>query len=81
VVVVASNAGLDRPPAWWLNLKANPNAEIDLRGERRLVRARRASPREQERLWPRVTEQFKGFESYDRYTDREMPLVVLDRRG
>jgi F420H(2)-dependent quinone reductase len=80
VVVVASNAGLDRPPAWWLNLQENREAEIDFRGERRTVRARRASLEECEQLWPRVLEQFKGFESYDRYSEREIPLVVLERR-
>jgi deazaflavin-dependent oxidoreductase (nitroreductase family) len=80
VVVVASNAGLDRPPAWWLNLEQDPDAEIDLQGERRAVRARRASPDERDRLWPRVVAQFGGFESYDRYTEREIPLVVLEPR-
>jgi deazaflavin-dependent oxidoreductase (nitroreductase family) len=80
VVVVASNAGLDRTPAWWLNLQQDPSAEIDLRGERRPVTARRASAEEQERVWPRVLEQFRGFEAYDRYTEREVPLVVLERR-
>ena len=80
VVVVASNAGLDRPPAWWLNLQENPEAEIDFEGERRAVRGREASPEERERLWPRVTEQFKGFEDYAEFSSREIPLVVLERR-
>jgi F420H(2)-dependent quinone reductase len=81
VVVVASNAGMDRPPAWWLNLRENPDAEIDLQGERREVRARVATSDERERLWPRVLEQFRGFEDYDSYTRREIPLVVLEPRG
>ena len=79
VAVVASNAGLDRPPAWWLNLQEDPRAEIDLRGERRIVRARRAEGEESERIWCRVLEQFRGFESYDEYTQREISLVVLER--
>lgn len=79
VVVVASNAGLDRPPAWWLNLQEDPCAEIDLGGERRVVRARRAGSEESERLWPRVLEQFRGFERYNEYTQRDIPLVVLER--
>jgi F420H(2)-dependent quinone reductase len=78
VVVVASNAGMDRPPAWWLNLREDPDAEIDLQGERRQVRARVATSDERERLWPRVLEQFRGFEDYDSYTRREIPLVVLE---
>ena len=81
VVLVASNAGLDRPPAWWLNVQENPEAEIDLRGQRRAVRARVATTEEREELWPQVLKQFRGFEDYDRYTDRESPLVVLERRA
>ena len=80
VVVVASNAGLDRPPAWWLNLKEDPHAEVDLHGERRTVEARLATDEERERLWPRVLEQFEGFADYDGYTQREIPLVVLEHR-
>ncbi|HLL85929.1 MAG TPA: nitroreductase/quinone reductase family protein [Thermoleophilaceae bacterium] len=81
IVLVASNAGLDRPPAWWLNLCEHPEAEIDLRGERRAVRARAASDDERERLWPRVVDQFEGFDRYASYTEREIPLVMLERRG
>jgi F420H(2)-dependent quinone reductase len=80
IVLVASNAGLDRPPAWWLNLREHPEAEVHLAGERRAVRAREASEEERKRLWPRVLEQFGGFESYDGYARREIPLVVLERR-
>ncbi len=79
IVLVASNAGLDRPPAWWLNLRENPSAEVDLGGERRAVSAREASDEERERLWPRLLEQFEGFESYASYTRREIPIVVLER--
>jgi deazaflavin-dependent oxidoreductase (nitroreductase family) len=80
IVLVASNAGLDRPPAWWLNLREHPEAEVALHGERRTVRAREASDEERERLWPRVLEQFEGFDSYEHYTRREIPLVVLEQR-
>jgi F420H(2)-dependent quinone reductase len=80
VVVVASNAGLDRAPTWWLNLEADPDAEIDLAGERREVRARQASEEEWERIWPRVLDQFKGFDDYRSYTERDIPLVVLEPR-
>jgi F420H(2)-dependent quinone reductase len=80
VVVVASNAGLDRPPAWWLNLEANRDAEIDFEGERRLVRARRATEDEWERLWPKVLDQFRGFDDYRELSERDIPLVVLERR-
>jgi deazaflavin-dependent oxidoreductase (nitroreductase family) len=81
LVVVPSYAGLDRPPAWWLNLQANPQAEVDFRGEHRVVRARRASAEEERRLWPRILEQYSGFEQYRRMTNREIPVVILEREG
>ena len=81
VVVVASNAGLDRPPAWWLNLEASDGeAEIDFEGERRAVRGRRATEDEWRRLWPKVLEQFKGFDDYREFSDRDIPLVILEPR-
>jgi F420H(2)-dependent quinone reductase len=80
LVLVASNAGLDRAPAWWLNLRERPEAEVDLGGQRRPVRARTATEEERERLWPHVLEQFEGFDDYARYTQREIPLVVLEPR-
>jgi deazaflavin-dependent oxidoreductase (nitroreductase family) len=81
LVVVPSYAGLDRPPAWWLNLEADPRAEVDFRGEHCVVRARRASAEEERRLWPRIVEQYAGFEQYRRMTDREIPVVILEREG
>lgn len=76
--IVASNSGLDRPPAWWLNLQANPKAEVDAAGERFHVRAREANPEEQERLWPRFVDQYPGFEGYRRLTTRKIPVVLLE---
>jgi deazaflavin-dependent oxidoreductase (nitroreductase family) len=81
LVVVPSNAGQDRPPAWWLNLQANVQAEIDFRGEHGVVRARRASAEEESRLWPRILEQYSGFEQYRRMANREIPVVILERKG
>jgi deazaflavin-dependent oxidoreductase (nitroreductase family) len=80
VLVVASNAGLDRPPSWWLNLEANPDAEIDFEGERRTVRARRATEDEWRRLWPKVVDQFEGFDDYREFSERDIPIVVLEPR-
>ena len=76
--VVASNSGLARAPAWWLNLEGNPEAEVDVAGERVRVRGRRASTDEQERLWPLFLEQFRGFDGYRRFTTREIPVVLLE---
>src|SRR5262249_37095425 len=55
-VVVASNAGDERDPAWWLNLRARPEAAVQAGRERHAVRARRATPEEEARLWPRLLE-------------------------
>lgn len=77
-VVVPSNAGQQHAPAWWLNLQADPLAEVDFQGERRTVRARRASADEEGRLWPRLLSQYGGFEEYRRMTDREIPVVILE---
>jgi len=78
LVVMPSNAGSEATPAWWLNLQANPEAEVQLRGQRRRVRARRATPEEEERLWPRLQQSYSGFEAYQSFTEREQPIVLLE---
>lgn len=77
-VVVASNAGDDRHPAWWLNLQANPDARVQIREGHHEVVARAASPEEVERLWPRLVEAYRPYEDYRRRTQREIPVVVLE---
>jgi deazaflavin-dependent oxidoreductase (nitroreductase family) len=79
--VVASNSGLARPPAWWLNLQVNPEAEVDAAGERVRVRGREATDEEQERLWARFLEQFRGFDGYRKFTTRKIPVVLLEPVG
>ena len=81
LVVMPSNAGSDATPAWWLNLQANPEAEVQLGGERRRVRARRATPEEAERLWPQMRDAYVGFEAYQRFTARDQPIVLLEPLG
>jgi deazaflavin-dependent oxidoreductase (nitroreductase family) len=77
--VVASNAGSDRTPAWWLNLQADPNGEVDADGVRSHVRARVAEGDEREELWRRFVDANESYERYRGYTERELPVVVLDR--
>jgi F420H(2)-dependent quinone reductase len=82
LVLVASKGGNPRNPAWFHNLKANPDTTVQVGPERRAVRARVADRRERKRLWPRVVELYDGYEGYQRRTDREIPLVILEaRRG
>jgi F420H(2)-dependent quinone reductase len=80
LVVMPSNAGSDATPAWWLNLQANPEAEVQIAKECRRVRARRATDEEAERLWPRMRKLYSGFEEYQSFTEREQPIVLLEPR-
>lgn len=77
VVVIASYGGLDRPPAWSLNLAAQPNAQLEDGRERRPVVARTASPDERARLWAEVTAKAPGYLDYERRTEREIAVVIL----
>jgi deazaflavin-dependent oxidoreductase (nitroreductase family) len=79
-VVVGSNAGNVRAPAWSYNLEANPDAEIEIRGDRRLVRARVAEGEERAELWRKVNEMYEGFDDYDANTARDIAVFVLDPR-
>src|SRR5262245_55758398 len=76
LVVVASRGGDDIHPAWFLNLRANPDVEVARKGTpRRPMRARVASPDERARLWPRVVTEHENYAEYQRKTEREIPLV------
>ena len=79
-VVAASNAGDERPPAWWLNLTARPEARIQVGREHVDVVARRASESDSERLWPLLMASYAAFDRYRTGTAREIPLVLLERR-
>ena len=78
VVLVASYGGDDRHPAWFLNLRDNPDVELEMRGKKRPMRARVASAEEKEALWPDVIAAYKGYAQYQTKTDRDIPLVILE---
>ncbi|MFL5826200.1 MAG: nitroreductase family deazaflavin-dependent oxidoreductase [Thermoleophilaceae bacterium] len=80
VVLVASKGGYPRNPAWFHNLRANPDVMIQIGRERRPVRARVASAEERERLWPMAVEVYGGYRGYQERTEREIPLVILEPR-
>jgi deazaflavin-dependent oxidoreductase (nitroreductase family) len=81
VVIVASQGGLPSNPQWFANLVAHPDTVVHLRGERgRKVRARVASADEKAALWPRLIELYADFANYEAWTDREIPVVVLEPR-
>lgn len=78
VVVIASYGGDPRHPAWFLNLEANPEAEIVMAGRTGTVKARVASPEEKERLWPQAVAHHKGYAGYQQKTSRDIPVVLLE---
>jgi len=80
LVLVASYAGDDRHPAWFLNLREQPDVVVEIGGRSRAMRARVAGRQEAERLWPRVEEAYAGYRSYRRRTDRAIPIVILEPR-
>lgn len=80
IVLVASYGGDARHPAWFHNLRANPDVSVTLGGRTLPMRARVASPEEKDVLWPKVTAKYKGYASYQRKTDRDIPLVLLEPR-
>lgn len=80
VVIVASKGGYPKNPAWYYNLLANPDTTVQIGRDRRAVRARVAGEEERERLWPLVVSVYRTYESYQRRTDRQIPLIVLEPR-
>ncbi|WP_282779565.1 MULTISPECIES: nitroreductase family deazaflavin-dependent oxidoreductase [unclassified Nocardia] len=82
IVVVASRGGDPTHPAWFLNLRDNPDVEVSMQsGPRRPMTARVADAAERAALWPRVVASFQGYADYQRKTSREIPLVLLTPRG
>ena len=77
-VVVASRGGDDRTPAWFLNLRDNPDVEVSVQGKpRQRMHAHIATAAERQRLWPIVTADHKNYADYQTKTTREIPLVLL----
>jgi F420H(2)-dependent quinone reductase len=80
MVVIGSNAGNEHAPAWSLNLKANPDCAVQVRGEHRHVRARVAEGEERADLWKEMNAQYDGFDDYDKRTSRDIAVFVLEPR-
>jgi deazaflavin-dependent oxidoreductase (nitroreductase family) len=77
-IVAASYAGEDRDPAWWLNLKAHPDAEVTVAGKRGRVRARESEGAERARLWALFIRTDPAYAEYQRRTKRRLPVVLLE---
>jgi deazaflavin-dependent oxidoreductase (nitroreductase family) len=76
-LVVASMGGAPRHPSWYLNLTANPMAEIQVRADHIPVVARTASDDDKQRLWRIMTDVWPNYDVYQSRTDRAIPVVVL----
>jgi deazaflavin-dependent oxidoreductase (nitroreductase family) len=79
-VVVASKGGAEDHPAWYLNLVEEPNVTVQVRGDRFKARARTATSEERAELWRMMTGHWPPYDEYQRKTDREIPVVVLERQ-
>ncbi|MGH2982537.1 MAG: nitroreductase family deazaflavin-dependent oxidoreductase [Solirubrobacterales bacterium] len=80
-MVVASKGGSDEPPAWYRNLQQEPEVQAQVKGDRFRARARTATAEEKPQLWSIMTEQWPDYDEYQQKTDREIPVVVLERIG
>jgi deazaflavin-dependent oxidoreductase (nitroreductase family) len=78
-VVVASKGGAPTHPAWYLNLEANPNVWVQVKAEKFAARARAAQGTEREGLWHKMVELYGPYADYQTKTDRQIPVVVLQR--
>ena len=80
-LLVASKGGTPAPPAWYLNLQADPEAELQVKAEHHKVRARDATPEEKPELWKLMASIWPDYDAYQRNTDREIPVVILEPAG
>jgi deazaflavin-dependent oxidoreductase (nitroreductase family) len=80
-ILVASDGGSPSHPAWYLNLQAEPHAEIEIEGQRQVVVARTVTGEEREPLWRRAVALYPAYADYQRRTDRQLPVIVLSRSG
>jgi deazaflavin-dependent oxidoreductase (nitroreductase family) len=79
-VIIASNGGSAKYPAWWLNLCSQPDASVQIGRETYPVTAAETAGTERAHLWRRMADMYKGYDGYAQKTSREIPVVVLQRR-
>ncbi len=80
-VIVASKGGTPEPPGWFANLQSDPVVQVQVLGDRFTARARTATPEEKAELWPFMAEVWPDYDEYQKKTDREIPVVILERTG
>lgn len=80
-VIIASKGGAPSHPAWYLNLLSEPEVQVQVQADRFTARARTASGEERTRLWKQLVGIYPPYTDYQKRTDREIPVVVLERIG
>ena len=80
-LLVASKGGAPEHPWWYRDLAARPAVELQVRGDRFAAVARTASPEEKARLWPIMTAVWPSYDDYQAHTDRDIPVVIVERAG
>jgi len=78
-LVVASKGGSDEPPAWYRNIEADPTVQVQVKGDKFTAKARDADPEEKPAMWRKMTAAWPDYDEYQTKTDREIPVVVLER--
>jgi deazaflavin-dependent oxidoreductase (nitroreductase family) len=78
-LVVASKGGADEPPAWYLNLVADPEVTVQVKGDRFQAHAREATADEKPEMWRTMTKEWPAYDDYQKKTDRQIPIIVLER--
>jgi len=79
VMIVASKGGSDEPPAWFLNIQDEPDVEVQIKGDKFSARARVATPEERPEVWRTMAGYWPDYDAYQGNTDREIPVVILER--
>ncbi|GII88004.1 nitroreductase [Sphaerisporangium siamense] len=80
-VIVASKGGAPESPDWYHNLTAHPEVEVQVEGDRFTARARTATPEEKPEVWRLMTATWPQYDDYQAKTDRDIPVVILERAG
>jgi deazaflavin-dependent oxidoreductase (nitroreductase family) len=78
-LIVASRGGTDAPPGWYVNLQAEPDVQVQVRGDVFKAHARDATPDEKPEMWRKMAAVWPDYDEYQKRTDREIPVVVLER--
>ena len=79
-LIVASKGGADAPPAWYLNIEADPDVEVQVWDDRFPAKARVATAEEKAEMWKTMTAEWPAYDDYQKKTDREIPIIVLERK-